>query len=135
MAINENKSFTEYVSVFWLLYFSKLAINWKNDSGVTICCHDVIIKLFWRCFVSLIKFSYCSKFHVSIIIGSGVLTIFFYKGLIRNVKIGNTLVWVLSNIWRLGQVRDTKFGPMSLIKWFWMLQNVRATVFTVCVIA
>ena len=28
----------------------------------------------------------------------------------RNPEIGNTPVWVLSNIWRLGQVMDTEFG-------------------------
>ena len=42
--------------------------------------------------------------------GSRVMTIFVYKGLTRNPEIGNTLVWVLPNIWRLRQVRDTKFG-------------------------
>ena len=46
---------------------------------------------FCRCFVSLVKFSYWSKFHVNIITGSGVMTIFFYKGY---------QVWV----------KDTKFG-------------------------
>ena len=67
---------------------------------------------FCRCFVSLVKFSYWSKFHVNIITGSVVTTIFFYKGLTRNPKIGNTLVWVLPNIWRLGryQIWDAKFG-------------------------
>ena len=35
---------------------------------------------------------------------------FFYKELTRNPEIGNTRVWVLPNIWRLKQVRDTKFG-------------------------
>ena len=87
-----------------------LVINWKNNNDVTICRHHVVINFFWRCFVSLIRFSYWSKFHVNIIIGSGVLTIFFYKGLARNLEIGNTPVWVLPNIWRLGWVRDTKFG-------------------------
>ena len=38
------------------------------------------------------------------------MTIFFYNGLTRNPEIGNTSVWVLPNIWRLGQVMDTKFG-------------------------
>ena len=38
------------------------------------------------------------------------MTIFFYKGLTRNPEIGNTPVWVLPNIWRLGRVRNTKFG-------------------------
>ena len=36
------------------------------------------------------------------------MTIFFYKGLTRNPEIRNTSVWVLPNIWRLGQIRDTK---------------------------
>ena len=44
---------------------------------------------FWRCFVSLVKFSYWSKFHVNIITGSGVMIIYFYKGLTRNPEIKN----------------------------------------------
>ena len=40
----------------------------------------------------------------------GVKTIFVYKRLARNLEIGNTLVLVSSNFWRLGQVRDTKWG-------------------------
>ena len=66
--------------------------------------------IFSRCFVSLVKFSYWSKFHVNIITGSGIITIFFYKGLTRNPKIGNTLVWLLPNIGRLRQAMDTRFG-------------------------
>ena len=66
--------------------------------------------IFLYCFVSLFKFSYWSQFHVSIITGSGIMTLFFYKGLTRNPKIGNTPVWVLPNIWRLGGVTDTKCG-------------------------
>ena len=89
---------------------SKLAENPKNDNDVTNFRHDVSVKFFWRWFVSLIKFSDCSKFHVNIITGSGIMTIFFYKGLTRNPEIGNTPFWVLSNIWRLGRVMDTKFG-------------------------
>ena len=61
-------------------------------------------------FVFLVKFSYWSKFHVNIITGSGVMPIFFYKGLTRNPEIRNTPVWFLANVWRLGRVRDTKFG-------------------------
>ena len=45
-----------------------------------------------RCFASLVKFSYWSKFHLNIITGSGVMTIYFYKGLTRNPEIGNTPV-------------------------------------------
>ena len=68
------------------------------------------LSIFLTLFHSLVKFSYWSKFHVNIIIGSGVMTISFYKGLTRNRDIGNTLAWVLPNIWRLGWVRDTKYG-------------------------
>ena len=52
--------------------------------------------------VSLIKFSYWFKFHVNIMTVS--------IGMTRNSEIGNTPVWVLPNIWRLGCVMDTKFG-------------------------
>ena len=37
------------------------------------------------------------------------MVFFFYKGLTRNLDVGNTTVWVLPNTWRLLQVRDTKF--------------------------
>ena len=66
--------------------------------------------IFLRCFVSLVKFSYWSKFHVNVMIGSRVMTIFFYKGLTRNLEIGNTPFWVLPNIWRVRRVRDTQFS-------------------------
>ena len=57
---------------------------------------------------------------------------FFYKGLIRNREIGNTHIWVLQNIWRLGRVKGTKFGTnVSLKKCYWMLQSARFTAFTV----
>ena len=51
-----------------------------------------------------------AKFHVNIITGSRFMLIFFYKGLTTNPEIGSTPVWVSPNIWRLGRVRDTKFG-------------------------
>ena len=83
---------------------------WKYNFYRLICRHDFIAKFFWRCFVSLVKFSYRSKFYVNTIAGSGVMTTFFYKVLTINPEIGNTLVWVLHNTWGLGWVRDTKFG-------------------------
>ena len=93
----------------WLLDCSKFAVNWENDNGVTIFPHDAIVNFFWHCFVSLVRFSYWSKFHVNIITGSGVLTTFFYNGLTRNAILENTPIWFLSNIWRLEWVGDTKF--------------------------
>ena len=69
-----------------------------------------LASIFLCCFVSLVKFSYWSKFHISFITGSRAMTIFFYKGLTRNPEIRNTLLCVLPNTWRLGQVGDTKFS-------------------------
>ena len=83
---------------------SRLAINWKNDNDVTICQHEVIVKFFWCCFVSLVRFSCWSKFHVNIITGSRVMTVFFIGDWPENQK------WEIPPIWVLGQVRDTKFG-------------------------
>ena len=58
---------------------SQLEIHWKNDSGVIICRHDVVGKVFWHHRISLVKFRKWFKFHVNII-GSGFMTIFVYKG-------------------------------------------------------
>ena len=80
---------------------------------------------FWRCFVSLIKFSYWSKSHVNIITCSGVMKIFFYNGLTTNPEIRNTLLWVFSNIRRLGQVRHTKFGMNIFNNILLNMQNAR----------
>ena len=38
------------------------------------------------------------------------MTIFFYKGLTKNQEIGINPFWVLPNIWKLRQIRDTNFG-------------------------
>ena len=110
----ENLTFADSVSGIRTPDCSKLAKNPENDNDVTIFWHDNIVKFFWRCFVSLAKLRYWSKIHVNIITGSAIMTIFFYKGLTRKPDIENTPVWVLSNIWRLGQVTDTKFGTSVL---------------------
>ena len=87
---NGNVRFTGYRSRIRLPDGSKFAINRKNDNDVTIWRHDVMVKIFWRFFVSLVKFSYWSNFYVNIITGSGVMIIFFCKVLIRNLEFGNT---------------------------------------------
>ena len=56
------------------------------------------------------------------------MTIFFYKKLTRNPEIGNSLVWVLPNIWRLEGVGDTKFGTNVSIT---MFPNAKVTAFAV----
>ena len=82
-------------------------------------------------FVFLVKVSYLPKFHVNIITGSGVMTISFYKGLTRNPEIGNIPVWVLSNIWKLGRVKNTKFGTNVSNKILLKLQNAKVAAVTI----
>ena len=93
-----------------------MAVNWKNVNDVTIFHHNVIVNFFWRCFVSLGAFSYWSKFHVNIITGFGLTTISFYKWLTRNLEIVITPIFILQNIWRLVQVRNTKFSTNGFNK-------------------
>ena len=106
---------------------SKLAKNPKNDNDVTILRHDVIVKLFWHCFVSLVKFSYWSKFHVNIVTGSRIMSI----SLIRDwPEIGKSEIppsefCPISGDW--GQFWIPYLAQMSLIKSYWMLQNSRVT--------
>ena len=61
------------------------------------------------------NFSHWSNFHVSIITGSAVMTIFFSRGLARNPEVGNTPseFCLISGDWIPNykyQVTDTKFG-------------------------
>ena len=51
------------------------AINWKNDDVTDMTSSSI----FLHCFVSLVKLSYRSTFHVNIVTGSGVTTIFFVR--------------------------------------------------------
>ena len=90
IAINEKVSFTDYASGIRFPDCSKLAINWKNYNNFTLLQYDIIVKLFWCRFVSVVKFSYWFKFHVSILTGSGVMTIFFSTGLTKTPEIRNT---------------------------------------------
>ena len=87
---------------------SKLTVNWKNGNDVTIFWHDVIVKFFRRCLVSPVTSSYWFRFHVNIITDSGVMII--------SLRDWNTRVWVLPNIWSLGQVKNTKFGTNAFSK-------------------
>ena len=58
--------------------------------------HMTLSSFFWHCFVFILKFSYWSRFHVNI--------------MTRNPEIRNTVVRVFYNIFRVGEVRETKVG-------------------------
>ena len=55
----------------------------------------------------------------------------FVKDLTRYPEIENTPVWVLSIIWRLGQVGVTKFGMNVSNQKFLMLKNAKFTTFII----
>ena len=112
----------------------QMGTNWKNGNDVTIFWHDMTSSNFWCCFVSFVKFSYWSKFHVNIITGSEVLTNFFYKGLTRNPEIGilSSEFCPISGHW--GELGIPNLVQMSPIKCYWMLENVKVTAFTIWVI-
>ena len=76
-----------------------------------------------RCFVFLVKISYWSKFHVNVITGSGVMTIFFYKGLTRNPEIGYIPVWVLPISGDRRELGIPNLARMFQTKCYRMLQN------------
>ena len=65
---------------------SKLVKNSKNNNDVADFDMTSPSNFFLHSFVSFVKFSYWSKFHVNIIAGSGIITIFFHKGLTGNPK-------------------------------------------------
>ena len=119
------------MSVIWLSDCSKFVINWKNYNDVKFFWNDAIVKFFWRCFVSLFKFSYWSNFHVNIITDSGIMTIFFYKGFTWILKIKNTPIWVFWMCGDRGKVGLQNSARIFLIKFYWMLQNAMDTAFTV----
>ena len=90
----------------------RMAPSWPKIGKMTMTSQFVDVtssSIFWRCFVSLVNFSYWSSF---MSISSLVLELWYFllKGI--NQKSGNRKYpgWVLHNIWRLGQVRGTKFG-------------------------
>ena len=68
---------------------------------------------------------------IQYITGSGVMTFSFYNGLTRNPEIENTLVSVFPNIWRLGRVSNTIFGPNVSNEMDGMLQNVKVRAYIV----
>ena len=72
-----------------LVYGFQIAPNWPQIRKMAMTSqffNMISSSNFRRCFVSIVRFSYLSKFHVKIITGSGVMTISFYKGLTRNRK-------------------------------------------------
>ena len=79
-------------------------ISWFADKTSSSIFFDVVMF-----FLSGLS-GYWSKFHTNTITGCGDMTIFVYSWFDQKLRNWKYPVWVLSNIWRLVQVRDTKFG-------------------------
>ena len=102
-----------------------MQVNWKNNIDVTIFRHGAIVIFYDVAVFPLLNLSYSSN----MIFGPVVMTIFVYKVLTRNPKIGNTPVWVLPNISRLGKLRMPNYARISRMKSYWMLQNLSFYIF------
>ena len=128
VTIAKNITFVDSVSGIRPPDCSKLTKIPKNDNDVIIFRHQVVVKLFWRCLVSLVMFSYC---HVNIITGSRIMPIFFIRDWpkIRKSEIHPSEICRTSRDW--GKLWISKLARMSLIECYWMLQNDRVTTFIV----
>ena len=78
-SVNENVSIIDLVSGIKIPDCSKLAKNGKNGDEVIICRNEVTVKFFWSCRNSFAEFRHWLKFHVNIMTGSWVKTVFVYK--------------------------------------------------------
>ena len=84
---------------------------------------------FFDVLFSLVEFSNWYNFHINIIIGFGIMTIFCYKGLTRNLEIPLPKFCPISGDW--GKLWIPNLVRMSLTKCYWMQQNAIVTAFTV----
>ena len=122
--INENVEIIDHTSRIRGKDHSKSAINWKNNNDVIIYWHDIIVKFFDVAVFLLSNLVTGSSFMSISFLGLKLWQFLCIRDLTRNSEIGNTSVWVLSKIRRLGWVRDTKFGMnisnrklLNAVKW------------------
>ena len=142
--------FTDHASRIWFPDCSKLAINRKNDNDITIRWHDVIVTFFYVAVFLLSSLVTGPSFMlISLLVlefwqfifirdwpeiqksEMPLSAIYFHKGLARNPEIRNAPVWVLPNIWRMGELGLPNLARMSLMKSYWMLQNATVTAFSI----
>ena len=118
---------------------SKLAVNWKSHNDVIIFLHDVIINFFDAVLFLLSSLVTGPSF---MSISLQVLELWQFPFIrdwpeICKSEMHLSLVWVLVNIWRLAQVRNTKFATnvsnkmlLNAAKWqgysyyrFWVIKG------------
>ena len=110
----------------------RTAPNWPKIRKMTMTSQFsdmTLTSTFWRFFVSLVKFSYWSNFHVNIVTGSRLWQFFFIRDWpeIRKSETPPSEFCPISGDW--GEIWVPNLARMSLIECYWMLQNSRVTVF------
>ena len=113
-------SFVDHAPGIWLPHGCKLAINWEKDNDVKIFWYYDIVSSFRRWCVSLVLFSYWSKFHVSCLVtGPSFMSIswlvlelweFLFIQYWAEIWKWEILPSEIPNLWILVKVRDTEFG-------------------------
>ena len=117
-----------------LLDCSKINKSWKNANDITIFQHDVIVKFFWHCFILFSNLVTGPSF---MSISPLVLELKIFSFIkdwpeIRKSKIPPSEFFSVPGNW--GKLGIPKLARMSLIKFYWMLQNARVTASTVSVL-
>ena len=117
---------------YWRLLTTAVEYVWAVSVGMWGLCYRFFSSVFsffkakGYCFFDVVMFllsiSGTGPSFVNIITGSGIMAIFFYKGLTRNSEIGNTTVWVLPNIWRLLDPLPPRLG----LKYFHLERSLKA---------
>ena len=128
---NENISFTDYASGIRLPDCSKLAKYWKNNNDIKIYRHDVISKTFWIVLFSLSSLVTGPSFMSISLLVLELWQFFFIRDWpeIQKLEILPSEFCPLSRDWVKLEIPDLPW--MSLMKFYWMLQNVRVTASTV----
>ena len=125
-------SITNHAFGIWPLDCPKLAINWKNNNDVTICCNYAIVKLFFNVSVFLLSILVTDPKFMSISLLVLVLWQFLFIRdwpEIQKFEIPSSEFYPKSQVCgELGTLNLTRISPM---KSYWMLQNARVTAFTV----
>ena len=128
VAFNENIRITDHASGIRLLDYWKSAINWKNNTDVIICRHNVIVNIF-----NVIVFFLSSLFTGSSFLSVSLLVLKIWLFLFirdwpetRELEIAPSKFHRISEDWN-------KLETLNLIGMFAIesLQNTRFTAFTV----
>ena len=124
-------SLTDYASRIRLQESSKLAINRKNGNDVTTFRHDVIVNFFDVLLFLLVNLVTGPSFKSISSLPLELRQFSFMRDWpeIRKSKIPTSELCPISGDW--GKLGIPNLARIALIKYYWMLQNNKGTVFVV----